>query len=394
MLWKLQRKTLIPIQIIGYALTLFVGVLIVLITVQLYYDVQPLLSQQTDVLQKDVAVISKNISIFKTIKKNKLYFTKDELDELQEQDFVANVAKFNSATFKISAFTEASGEVPKFYTELFFESIPDQYLDAVSEDWIWDKEKGHIPIIIPESYLNLYNFGFAESQGLPVLSKNTIGQVQFNVRVTGNGDTQVFTGSIVGFSNKINSILVPEHFLSWANTKFGKASQNKTSRILVQFSNPSDKGILAYFNENDYTINQDKLEFSKMLFFFKGVLLFVLIVALIIVILSIAFLLLSINLILQKNKNIFINLYNIGYNTKEISIFYQVVISITTVVSILLAIVSSLYFREFYLQKFEELFDYSKQTSASWATGVGLLLVLLLTYNLILVRKVRKTVND
>ena len=65
MLWKLQKTTLIPSQIIGYLLTLFIGTSIILITAQLYLDVTPLLYQQSEVFKSNTAVISKNISIFK-----------------------------------------------------------------------------------------------------------------------------------------------------------------------------------------------------------------------------------------------------------------------------------------------------------------------------------------
>ena len=67
----------------------------------------------------------------------------------------------------------------------------------------------------PENYLSLYNFGFAQSQGLPVLSKGLIDKFTFGLRLSGNGKEATFSSRIVGFSAKINSILVPEDFLSW-----------------------------------------------------------------------------------------------------------------------------------------------------------------------------------
>lgn len=49
MLLKLQRKTLLPAQLIGYAFTLLVGAAIVMLVFQLYADVKPLLTRQTNV---------------------------------------------------------------------------------------------------------------------------------------------------------------------------------------------------------------------------------------------------------------------------------------------------------------------------------------------------------
>lgn len=52
-----------------------------------------------------------------------------------------------------------------FSTYLFFESVPDRFLDVDSQAWHYEPGSRDIPIVIPRNYLNLYNFGFARSQG-------------------------------------------------------------------------------------------------------------------------------------------------------------------------------------------------------------------------------------
>lgn len=392
MLWKLQKRTLIPAQIFAYASTLFIGVSIILISTQFFLDIRPLLYQQSDVFESNAAVISKNVSLFKSIDKERIYFTSDELEELKTQDFVKEISSFNNATFEISAFSNGSEDIPIFYTDLFFESIPDKYLDVTSDEWQWTEDIDFIPIIIPENYLNLYNFGFAESQGLPVLSKNTISQIEFNIRLKGNYKSDDFRSKIVGFSNKINSILVPEAFLSWANNKYGRVSENKINRILVEFDNPSDEAILKYFNEHDYAINKEKLEIGKLVFFFKSALVFVFLIAIIIIILSVAFITMSINLIIQKNKELFLNLYNIGFNYRKIAGFYQITISTITLISIVLAIILSSIIRTYYLTKFLSLLDINVSNNYLLIFGVGLIVILLILYNALLIKNIKKAV--
>tara|TARA_B110000196_G_scaffold285286_1_gene268300 strand:- start:124 stop:1320 length:1197 start_codon:yes stop_codon:yes gene_type:complete len=392
MLWRLQKKTLIPAQIIGYSLTLCIGMSVILITIQLFLDVKPLLYQQSEVFKSKTAVISKNVSIFKTADKNKIYFTETEFEELKNQSFTKNLSKFNSATFKINAYSKKTQDIPIFYTDLFFESIPDKYLDVITNEWMYDITQDFIPIIIPENYLNLYNFGFAESQGLPVLSKNTISTIEFNIEISGNQKSKNFKSKIVGFSNKINSILVPEKFLLWANKEFGRVLINKTSRVLIEFNNPSDEAILKYFNEKNYSIDKEKLEFSKLLFFFKSALIFVFLIAIIIIILSVAFILLSVNLIMQKNKELILNLYNIGYSYKKIAMFYQITISSITLISIIIAIIISNLIRNYYLIKFINLFDFTVNKSNVLLFGGLLILILVLMYNVLLIRNIKKIV--
>jgi len=392
MLLKLQKRTLNVFQIIGYALTFFVGVTIILSTSQFYLDIKPLLYKHTDVFKSKSAVINKNISIFKTIDKEKIYFTDTEIKELKEQSFTKGVSEFNSATFKINAYTNKTESVPVFYTDLFFESIPDKYLDVETDEWNWQSSLDFIPIIIPENYLKLYNFGFAESQGLPVLSKNTISQIEFNIKISGNNKTKDFKSKIVGFSNKVNSILVPDKFLCWANKEFGRVTQTKASRILIEFNNPSDDAILEYFNENNYSINKDELELSKLLFFFKLALFFVLFIAVVIILLSVSFIVLSLNLIIQRNKELFVNLYNIGYNYNRISKFYQLSISLITVASIVASIIVGNFIRSLYLVEIARFFEFKAINNCIYIIGILLLILLLIMYNTLILMNVKKAV--
>jgi len=350
------------------------------------------MSEQTDIFKNKAAVITKNISVFKTINKEKIYFTDKEINDLKSQSFTKSVSKFNTATFKINAYSNKTESVPVYYTDLFFESIPDEYLDVETEDWKWDVSLDFIPIIIPENYLNLYNFGFAESQKLPVLSKNTISQIEFSIQISGNNKSKDYKSKIVGFSNKVNSILVPEEFLFWANNEFGRLNNSKTSRVLIEFNNPSDQTILEYFNENNYSINKDELEFSKLIFFFKSALIFVFFIALVIIGLSIAFILLSLDLIIQRNKELLLNLYNIGYKHNRIAKFYQVLISATTVISIVASLVISNIIRNSYLVEISQLFEFTGNKNYILIFGISFILALTIVYNVLIVKSIKKIV--
>lgn len=394
MLFKLQKRTLLISQLIGYAITLFVGIMIILLISQIYFDIKPILSNQTDIFKNNVAVISKNISLFKTIDKGKIYFTKDEIGELKKQTFVKNVSRINTATFGVMAISsdQTNKDIPVFKTDLFFESIPTKYLDIDTELWDWQPSSDLIPIIIPKAFLNLYNFGFAESQGLPVLSENTIGQWQFIVKIYGNGKSKFFKSKIIGLTNKFNSILVPQKFIKWANKKYGSSAQNKTSRILVEFNKNTDKTILQYFNENNYTINKEKLEFTKLMYFFKMALFAVSIIAIIIISLSVAFIFLSLNLIIQKNKEMLQNLYCIGYCHMQIARIYQITISGITAIVLLLATIASNIFRNIYIEKINKFFEITTNNNIIYTFAIALAITLLAVYNLFIVESIKKTV--
>jgi hypothetical protein len=393
MLQKLQRKTLIPAQIIGYAITLLVGVAIVVLVFQLYADIKPLLTQQTDVFKSHAVTVSKPVTLFKTFDKSKLGFSQEELEELQRQEFVKKVAAFTSASFHVSASINF-GPQGSMYTELFFESVPDEFLDVTSERWEWHADSQFLPIIIPEDYLNLYNFGFAESQSLPVVSQSTIEQIPFNIHVEGNGKHRDYKSNIVGFSNKINTILVPDDFLQWANQEYGKPNAQNVTRLLVEFTDASDERIPAYFESHGFDLKENELQSSKLMFFFKVALSFVFSVAAIIIILSMAFIVMSMNLIVQKNRELFVNLYNIGYSPKQIARFYQVVISAITFIDIVLATFIAMAVRKQYLNRLSSLFDTVSGSYTMWITAGIIALLLLMVYHILIKRNIKKCITN
>ena len=392
MLHKLQRKTLIPAQIVGYALTLLVGVAIVILVFQLYADIKPLLTQQTDVFKSQAVTVSKKVTLFKTADKDKLNFDEKEIEDLRSQEFVKKLAGFTSATFQVSASIDLGTE-GSMYTEMFFESVPDDYLDVISDKWEWNSTSQFLPIIIPQDYLNLYNFGFAESQSLPAISQATIEQVSFDIHIEGNGKRRNYESRIVGFSNKINSILVPDDFLQWANQEFGRPEQQHVTRLLVEFTDASDERIPTYFEEHGFDIKENELQSSKLMFFFKIALFFVFSVAAIIIILSMAFIVMSMNLIVQKNRDLFVNLYNIGYSPKQISRYYQVVISSITLIDILIAALIAIGIRKLYLNRLSTLFETATSGTTTWLTAIVIAIVVLVVYNILIQRTITKTVK-
>lgn len=391
MLKRLQRKTLIPAQIAGYAATLLVGAAIVMLACQLYADLRPLLTQQTDVFRGHAITLSKNVGALQSFNKRGIYFSDKEIAELEAQPFVAQVARFTSSAFHSKASITFGGQ--GLYTDLFFEGVPDRYIDVSSDDWRWDSTSNFLPVIVPEDYLSLYNFGFAESQALPVLSKGTIEQVVFTVTLDGNGHSRSFRSRIVGFSGKINTILAPEEFLAWANREFGSDETNPPSRLLVELADASDERIPRFMEEHNYNIKQDELESSKMVFFFRAAMAFLLAVALIIIALSVAFIIMSLNVIVQKNHDLFRNLHDIGYSPQQIARYYRRTVGIITAADMALATVAALILRGVYVGKLSTMFTIEGSVWPIVIAAAMLTAALIIIYNYIILKTIRTTVE-
>lgn len=389
----------------GYALTLLVGLVIVLLVLQLYADVRPLLTQQTDVFKNHAVTVSKNISLFKTANKEAIYFNDKELDSLESQQFVKSVARFTSAQFSVNAYINVPGG-GRFSTDLFFESVPDRFLDVRPDAWLWDSASSFLPIIIPEEYLQLYNFGFAESQSMPVISQGMVEQISFNIVIRGNGQSRTFTSRIVGFSGKINTILVPDDFLQWANCRYGDAAAaphdmphptpaaQRPSRLLVEFDDASDQRIPSYFENRGLNISQSELENSKMVFLFRLAMLGVFVIAVIIVVLSVAIIIMSMNLVVHKNRSLFLNLYAIGYSVPQIARYYQWLVSIITALDVVAAAIVAMLLRGLYVRRLSSMFATGGSGALLFVAAAVLCMALLVLCNCSVRRIVRKTVSQ
>ena len=142
---------------------------------QAYRDFDRFTNNEKGVLNEGYIVISKPISGLTTLANligSQPTFSTNETRMLKEHPSVIGIGEFTAATFDIYG-SFALGEV-QVSTDLFMESVPDCFIDVEFEsDTIWraDINSSEIPIIIPRRYLNIYNYGYASTKGLPQLSE-------------------------------------------------------------------------------------------------------------------------------------------------------------------------------------------------------------------------------
>lgn len=321
MIWKLLKQHINPSQLLGFSLANVCGMVIVLLAIQFYRDVLPAFTQGDSFLKGDYVIVSKKISTLGTLVGKQTMFSTRDIEEIEEQPFVKRVGSFLPSQFKVMAGMGLQGVTMS--TDLFFESVPDAYVDVQSDRWKFDPESGIIPIIIPRNYLNLYNFGFAQSRNLPQLSEGVIGMVNLDIRMAGNGQVGQMKGRIVGFSSRLNTILVPEAFIRWANARYGTGKEAEPSRLVIEVSNPADERIVQFFQRKGYEQEGNELEAGKTTWFLKVVVGVVLSVGLLISVLSFYILILSVYLLLQKNMRKLETLLLIGYSPVQVARPYQ-----------------------------------------------------------------------
>lgn len=384
---RLLYRNLSKAQIAGFILSNFTGLAIVILGVQFFVDARPIWSNEDSFIRKDYIVVNKKVTGANTLGQSTA-FTPAEISDLERQNWVRRVGKFTSASYRIYASVQAGGRSMSTY--MFLEAIPTSFIDVAGSDWSFSPQDKSVPIIISKDYLSLYNFGFAGTVGMPTLSEGTLKSVPLTIAIRpDNGEAPLdIEGHIVGFSNRLNTILVPEEFMTWSNAKYGDGTP-APSRLIIDVSRPGDSAIADYLKAHDIEIAGDKSG-AQAAFLVRVIAGVALAVGIVITLLSFFILLLSVSLLMQKNRQKIHSLIMLGVDLKEISKVYVRIVSAVNLLACLLAVGGMLLLRFSYLPQLQGM---GGAPGSVWAAiAAGLLLTLLLTlFNILSIqRKVRQ----
>lgn len=387
LVWKLLRQHISIPQFAGFAFANLFGMLIVLFGFQFYQDVLPVFTQQDSFMKADYLIMSKKIGMGNTISGRTNTFSGSEIDDVSSQKFVKKVGKFTSTEYKVDASMGVNG-VNVLNSELFFESVPDGFVDVPLKDWKYEPGSKEVPIILPRTYINMYNFGFAQSHSLPKISDGLVGMIDFEIFIQAGGKKEQFKGMVIGFSSRLNTILVPQAFMDWSNHEFAPEDHSDPTRLIVEVGNPADENISQYLDENGYEVETDKLDAEKTTYFLRMMVTMVMVVGLVISILSFYILMLSIYLLVQKNSSKLENLLLIGYSPANVSKPYQLLTMGLNIVVLIVAWVVLFFLRSYYMDFIETLFPDIDEGSMLPAILLGLVLFFIVSVlNIIAIRR-------
>ena len=323
MLFKLLWRNQPLWQLLGASLGALVGITLLLVSLQGRESFNHLLEKEDELFPPRYLTLSKKISILNNLPGMRPSFSKREINKLKHHPGIMDATPFKAADFKSLAIM-AIPNLAAYQTELFLESLPAHFLESLPKDWDWQPGNPYVPILLPNSFLHLYNFGFAPANGYPQISKGMVNKVNFTLHLRNNeGDVQILPARIAAFSDRITTILVPDPFMAWASEELATGKKTLPPyRILVKTRTPIPQELTAYLEKEDYETNQELLKGAKAAGLAKLALGGTGAIGLLLLLLAFLAFWLSFQMLVQRSANQLRTLLHIGYPPGTLSKHY------------------------------------------------------------------------
>lgn len=373
---KIFTRMIKPWQILLLVLGSFLGLLIFWVSVQFYFDVTDVLEDKKEIFGGQFLVLNKSISVLHTLGVPASGFSEEDITALKELEGVKSVGAFTANSFSAMVGANLGHPGVGFKTQLFFESVPNEFIDLKPSGWHWTENDEEVPIVLPADYLALYNFGFAPGQDLPQISEDVVRLTVFDMDISGNGQSKKLKGRIAGFSDRLNTILVPQSFIDYGNKVFGNGEQKSPSRIIIKTDDVT--ALETLMNKKGYETNREKIESGKQQSIAKNIMIVAMALGLLIVLLSLGTFLQFSDLLIARSDYEIKSLNYLGYNHAKITrlLFGQIIRFL------LPGIIGALIFGMFIRWQIQKLMPvlFEKASMIPTSEAITLLVVLLLTY--------------
>jgi ABC-type antimicrobial peptide transport system permease subunit len=156
-------------------------------------------------------------------------------------------------------------------------------------------------------------------KGTPQLSKSTIQLVPLTVIIEGPGGRKAFKAKVVGFSERISSILVPDKFLSWANEFIGDADDTPdASRLIIKIKGDQSASFDEYIRTHGLKISDEKQKFNKILTVINVVMSILVFIGTAFMIFALVIVMLNFSLMVTQAKEEVSLLLQLGYTAKHL----------------------------------------------------------------------------
>lgn len=370
LLFNHQDKKQLYIALLG----VFIGITFLVTSVHYLLRVSEF-GKDTEIIGANILVIQRKVTSSSTLNLTKTDFELEEIEQMKKEPFIEDVQAVVSNNFRV--WLELNEKrIPPFKTDVFIQAVDKKFLDVKSDKWKWKEGDSFVPIIMPRDFIVMLNT-FMSASGIPQISDELALDIKFKLRISNGQKEEWVDSKIIGFTNEIPALLVPEEFMNYANSNFSDGSEANITQVMIAGKEGEFGKLEAYMDEHGLESRNSQVVVSRL----KSIVgtLFGVIsgISVITVLLSGLVLIQYLQLLMTHNKYEIRTLLRLGYAPKElINAFFLYFLK-------LFAIIASLGFLSFVGLKFiiDEIFKTGGiylNESISWISVFTLIISLLI----------------
>ena len=344
--FKYQNKKQLALALVGT----FLGLFFLFTSLHFLHKIYTY-GENSEMLSKNTIVIQKKVTSGPLLGLNNPEFSDEQIDEVRSMEFVESCDPIRSNTFDVVLSID-DPLIPAFNSNIYVQSVHEDYLDVKTDHWDWDEGSKTLPIIMPRDFLMMMN-NFLSASNIPQLSDELVLDLKIDLKIGPRNNRETVHARIVGFTNELSSILVPEYFLNWANQKYGEKEKEVISQLVVK-SKDGHFGLLEnYLEENEFESKKSQLLIAKLKSTLGVLLTIISAISLLAVFLSMLVLIQYLQLIITKNDYEIRTLLRLGHAPNQlIKVFlkyFMSLFSVATVLSLLLFIPAKYYLQQIFI---------------------------------------------
>ena len=335
LLFKYQDKKQLYVALLGGLL----GIVFTLISLHYLIKVNDF-GEEKDALGPNIFIVQKKVSNSTSLNLGVTDFSNEELRFYKKQPFLLAVEPISSNNFAVSFETE-DPLVPYFRSDVFIQSVDTSFLDVHSSAWKWNQTDSVLPIILPRDFLMMLNT-FMSSSGIPVVSDEIAKDIKFKLTLSNERGSANFPAKIIGFTNEVSSILVPQSFMKFGKRAFGNVTQEKVSQLILESKDGQFGLVESFFKLHHLEAKNAHLIAGKLKSMISILLSTILVVSILAMLLSCLVIIQYVQLLISKTAYEIRVLLRIGYTVRNI------VSQFTFYLSIFLGMICIIGFVSFY----------------------------------------------
>ena len=344
--FKYQNKKQLTLALVGT----FLGLFFLFTSLHFLHKIYTY-GENSEMLSKNTIVIQKKVTSGPLLGLNNPEFSDEQIDEVRSMEFVESCDPIRSNTFDV-VLSIVDPLIPAFNSNIYVQSVHEDYLDVKTDHWDWDEGSKTLPIIMPRDFLMMMN-NFLSASNIPQLSDDLVLDLKIDLNIGPRNYRETIHARIVGFTNELSSILVPEYFLNWANQKYGEKEKEVISQLVVK-SKDGQFGLLEnYLEEKEFESKKSQLLIAKLKSTLGVLLTIISTISLLAVFLSMLVLIQYLQLIMTKNDYEIRTLLRLGHAPNQlIKVFlkyFMSLFSVVAVLSLLLFIPAKYYLQQIFI---------------------------------------------